>query len=108
MFFIILLGIKERYKLWKKTFETIHQLSCFVGHFDLINQKSRREWNSMKRSTKRFDPIHKTGFPILGFRYVVLSLGLWHHFQLYKYEYLYSLTFYNIVLDQRKVSKVPL
>ena len=32
MFFIILFGIKELYKLWKKTFKTIHQLSYFVGH----------------------------------------------------------------------------
>ena len=32
MFFIILFGINELYKLWKKTFKTIHKLSCFVGH----------------------------------------------------------------------------
>ena len=25
-------GIKQLNKLWKKTFETIQQLSCFVGH----------------------------------------------------------------------------
>ena len=45
MFFIILFGIKELCKLWKKTFKTIHQLSFFVGHpvfhlvtFDVLNQ----------------------------------------------------------------------
>ena len=32
MFFIILFGIKELKKLWKKTFKTIHKLSCFLGH----------------------------------------------------------------------------
>ena len=31
-FDIILLGFKQLYKLWKKTFKTFHQLSCFVGH----------------------------------------------------------------------------
>ena len=30
--FIILFGIKELNKLWKQTFKTIHQLSCFLGH----------------------------------------------------------------------------
>ena len=30
--FIILFSIKQLNKLWKKTFLTIHQLSCFVGH----------------------------------------------------------------------------
>ena len=34
IFFVILFGIKLKQlnKLWKKTFKTIHQLSCFVGH----------------------------------------------------------------------------
>ena len=32
MIIIILFGIKQLKKLWKKTFENIHQLSCFVGH----------------------------------------------------------------------------
>ena len=32
IFFIIRFGIKQLNKLWKKTFETIYQLSCFVGH----------------------------------------------------------------------------
>ena len=31
-FFIILFDIKELNKLWKKTFKTIYQLSCFLGH----------------------------------------------------------------------------
>ena len=30
--FIILFDIKELYKIWKKAFKTIPQLSCFVGH----------------------------------------------------------------------------
>ena len=30
--FIIVFGIQQLNKLWKKTFKTIHQLSCFVGH----------------------------------------------------------------------------
>ena len=29
---ISLFSIKQLIKLWKKTFKTIHQLSCFVGH----------------------------------------------------------------------------
>ena len=32
MFIIILFGILQLKKLWKKTFLNIHQLSCFVGH----------------------------------------------------------------------------
>jgi len=32
MFFIILFGTKELNKLLKTQFQTIHQLSCFVGH----------------------------------------------------------------------------
>ena len=32
MFIIILFGIKQLKKLWKKTFKNIYQLSCFVGH----------------------------------------------------------------------------
>ena len=32
VFFIILFGIKQLNKLWKKTFKNIYQLSCFVGH----------------------------------------------------------------------------
>ena len=30
--FIILFDINQLKTLWKKTFQTIHQLSCFVGH----------------------------------------------------------------------------
>jgi len=30
--FIILFGIKELNKLWKKIFKTIHHMSCFMGH----------------------------------------------------------------------------
>ena len=46
MFIIILLGIKQLNKLWKKTFLNIHHLSCFVGHpvcklFDHITHNSR-------------------------------------------------------------------
>ena len=32
MFIIILFSIKQLQKLWKKTFQNIYQLSCFVGH----------------------------------------------------------------------------
>ena len=32
MFIIILFGIKQINKIWKKTFLTIYQLSCFLGH----------------------------------------------------------------------------
>ena len=32
LLFNILFGIKQLHKLWKKTFLTILQLSCFVGH----------------------------------------------------------------------------
>ena len=32
LFFIILFGINEPNKLWKKKFKTIHHLSYFVGH----------------------------------------------------------------------------
>ena len=36
IFFIILFGIKELNKICKKTFNTIHQLSCFVGHLYIV------------------------------------------------------------------------
>ena len=32
MFIIILFGIKQLEKLWKKTFKNIYQMSFFVGH----------------------------------------------------------------------------
>ena len=32
MFSIIFFGIKQLNKLWKKTFYSIEQLLCFVGH----------------------------------------------------------------------------
>ena len=32
MFLIMLFGIKELNKLWKKTFKIVPQLSCFLGH----------------------------------------------------------------------------
>ena len=50
IFFIILFGIKQLNKLWRKTFKTIYQLSCFVGHpvADLrrsADKPSLKHWN---------------------------------------------------------------
>ena len=38
VFFIILLGIKQHNKLWKKTFKTIHQMLCFLGLLPMIKK----------------------------------------------------------------------
>ena len=49
IFFNILFGIKQFNKLWKKTFKTIYQLSCFVGH-PVVSQ--RKIWKQQKKKKK--------------------------------------------------------
>ena len=70
--FITLFGIKELYKLWKKTFKPSPQLSCFVGHpvtykptkfilsvyRNIFNHILFSHLKSVKKALKPFLPKH--------------------------------------------------
>ena len=73
IFFVILLGIKQLNKLWKKTFLTIHQLSCFVGHPAVCNQINLRfSYLSVKSKLEELR-CHKVP-PVITNRFYLLLL----------------------------------
>ena len=54
---IIVFGIKQRNKLWKKTFYTNHQLSCFVGH-PVYTKKTSNLWKLTSFDNKMMKTVY--------------------------------------------------
>ena len=77
-FFIILFDIKQLNKSWKKTFQTVNQLSCFAGH----HVEEKKETERILVSQEWLAPLACSTWLSTGFWVIYITMG--DFFWLYK------------------------